>query len=114
MALNFLLTIQVIVLENTMNTLIKLQGMCKSIKVTLDQHIFREELELWQLFGKQFSVEEQEKIVGCIIGTTSAEVLQSMLPWVTSVLTQDEHNKMMDTWKQATQITMFNEWLNEC
>ncbi|KAF2322576.1 hypothetical protein GH714_019089 [Hevea brasiliensis] len=25
----------------------KLQGMCKSIRVTLDQHVFREELELW-------------------------------------------------------------------
>lgn len=91
----------------------KLQGMCKSIKVTLDQHIFREELELWPLFGKHFSVEEQDKIVGHIIGTTGAEVLQSMLPWVTSALTQDEQNKMMDTWKQATKNTMFNEWLNE-
>ncbi|KAJ1405725.1 Zinc finger, RING-type [Sesbania bispinosa] len=73
----------------------KLQGMCKSIRVTLDQHIFREELELWPLFGKHFTVEEQDKIVGRIIGTTGAEVLQSMLPW-------------------ATKNTMFNEWLNEC
>ncbi|KAJ9676987.1 hypothetical protein PVL29_022132 [Vitis rotundifolia] len=92
----------------------KLQGMCKSIRVTLDQHIFREELELWPLFGQHFSVEDQDKIVGRIIGTTGAEVLQSMLPWVTSALTQDEQNKMMDTWKQATKNTMFNEWLNEC
>lgn len=92
----------------------KLQGMCKSVRVTLDQHIFREELELWPLFGRHFSVEEQDKIVGRIIGTTGAEVLQSMLPWVTSALTQDEQNKMMDTWKQATKNTMFNEWLNEC
>ena len=92
----------------------KLQGMCKSIRVTLDQHIFREELELWPLFGKHFSVEEQDKIVGRIIGTTGAEVLQSMLPWVTSALTQDEQNTMMDTWKQATRNTMFNEWLNDC
>ncbi|XP_022725493.1 zinc finger protein BRUTUS-like isoform X3 [Durio zibethinus] len=92
----------------------KLQGMCKSIRVTLDHHIFREELELWPLFGRYFSVEEQDKLVGRIIGTTGAEVLQSMLPWVTSALTQDEQNKMMDTWKQATKNTMFNEWLNEC
>lgn len=92
----------------------KLQGMCKSIKVTLDHHIFREELELWPLFGRHFTVEEQDKIVGRIIGTTGAEVLQSMLPWVTSALTQDEQNQMMDTWKQATKNTMFNEWLNEC
>ncbi|XP_059638509.1 zinc finger protein BRUTUS-like isoform X2 [Cornus florida] len=91
----------------------KLQGMCRSIRVTLDQHIFREERELWPLFGKHFSVEEQDKIVGRIIGTTGAEVLQSMLPWVTSALTQDEQNKMMDTWKQATKNTLFNEWLDE-
>lgn len=91
----------------------KLQGMCKSIRVTLDQHVFREELELWPLFDKHFSVEEQDKIVGRIIGTTGAEVLQSMLPWVTSALTQEEQNKMMDTWKQATKNTMFTEWLSE-
>ena len=59
-------------------------------------------------------MEEQDKIVGRIIRTTGADMLQSMLPWVTSVLTQDEQNKMMDTWKQATKNTMFNEWLNEC
>lgn len=80
----------------------KLQGMCKSIRVTLDHHVFREELELWPLFDKHFFVEEQDKIVGRIIGTTRAEVLQSMLPWVTSALTIEEQNKMMDTWKQAT------------
>ena len=87
--------------------------MCKSIRVALDQHILREELELWPLFDKHFSVEEQDRIVGHIIGTTGAEVLQSMLPWVTSALTQEEQNKMMDTWKQATKNTMFSEWLNE-
>lgn len=91
----------------------KLQGMCKSIRVTLDQHVFREELELWPLFDKHFSVGEQDKIVGQIIGKTGAEVLQSMLPWVTSALTQEEQNKMMDTWKQATKNTMFSEWLDE-
>lgn len=91
----------------------KLQSMCKSIRVTLDQHVFREELELWPLFDKYFSVEEQDKIVGRIIGSTGAEVLQSMLPWVTSALTLEEQNKMMDTWRQATKNTMFNEWLNE-
>ncbi|XP_074383346.1 zinc finger protein BRUTUS-like isoform X3 [Apium graveolens] len=91
----------------------RVQGMCKSIKVTLDQHILREELELWPLFDQHVSLEEQEKLVGKIIGTTGAEVLQSMLPWVTSALTQVEQDKMMDTWKQATKNTMFSEWLNE-
>ncbi|KAL6571060.1 hypothetical protein OROGR_000610 [Orobanche gracilis] len=91
----------------------KIQGMCKSIKVTLDHHVMREEVVLWPLFERHFSVEEQDKLVGRIIGTTGAEVLQSMLPWVTSALTQEEQNKMMDTWKHATKNTMFTEWLNE-
>lgn len=91
----------------------KVQGMCKSIRVTLDHHVTREELELWPLFDSHFSIEEQDKLVGRIIGTTGAEVLQSMLPWVTSVLTQEEQNRMMDTFKQATKNTMFSEWLNE-
>ncbi|KAL6529216.1 hypothetical protein OROGR_014839 [Orobanche gracilis] len=91
----------------------KIQGMCKSIKVTLDHHVMREEVVLWPLFDRHFSVEEQDKLVGRIIGTTGAEVLQSMLPWVTSALTQEEQNKMMDTWKHATKNTMFTEWLNE-
>ncbi|KAJ8548283.1 hypothetical protein K7X08_030752 [Anisodus acutangulus] len=91
----------------------KVQAMCKSIKVTLDQHVIREEVELWPLFDLHFSIEEQDKLVGRIIGTTGAEVLQSMLPWVTTALTQDEQNKMMETWKEATKNTMFSEWLNE-
>ncbi|KAJ7943135.1 putative Zinc finger protein [Quillaja saponaria] len=91
----------------------RIQTMCKSIRVTLDQHVYREELELWPLFDRHFSVDEQDKIVGSIIGTTGAEVLQSLLPWVTSALNEDEQNKMMDTWKQATKNTMFSEWLDE-
>lgn len=91
----------------------KLQNMCKSLRVALEHHVYREELELWPLFDKHFSVEEQDKIVGKIIGTTGAEVLQTMLPWVTSALTIEEQNEMMDAWKQATKNTMFDEWLSE-
>ena len=46
----------------------KLQRMCKSIRLTLDQHVFREELELWPLFDNHFTVDEQDKIVGRTIG----------------------------------------------
>lgn len=54
----------------------KLQRMCKSIRISLDHHVSREEKELWPLFGVHFSIEEQDQIVGRIIGTTGAEVLQ--------------------------------------
>nr|PNR27802.1 hypothetical protein PHYPA_029954 [Physcomitrium patens] len=89
----------------------KLQRMCKSIKISLDHHVTREEEELWPLFDVHFSIEEQDEIVGRIIGTTGAEVLQSMLPWVTTALTEDEQNIMMDTLRQATRNTMFDKWL---
>ncbi|CAK9873098.1 unnamed protein product [Sphagnum jensenii] len=90
----------------------KLQRMCKSVRMSLDQHVSREEHELWPLFGVHFTIEEQERIVGRIIGTTGAEVLQAMLPWVTTALTEDEQNTMMDTLRQATRNTMFDKWLS--
>jgi hypothetical protein len=42
-----------------------------------------EEQELWPLFAENFSVGEQEHLVGVIVGRTGAEVLAAMLPWVT-------------------------------
>ena len=42
-----------------------------------------EEQELWPLFSEHFTYEEQNNIVGMIIGRTGAEVMQAMLPWVT-------------------------------
>ena len=42
-------------------------------------------------------MEEQDKIMGQMIGTNDVEVFQSILPWVTSLLAQYEQNKMMDT-----------------
>ncbi|KAJ4767892.1 zinc finger protein-like protein [Rhynchospora pubera] len=91
----------------------QLQGMCKSMRVTLCNHVHREEMELWPLFDKHFNMEEQDKLVGRIIGTTGAEVLQSMLPWVTSAVTAEEQNKIVDTWRQAAKNTMFGDWLDE-
>lgn len=70
-------------------------------------------MELWPLFDKHFNMEEQDKLVGRIIGTTCAEVLQSMLPWVTSAVTAEEQDKIVDTWRQAAKNTMFSDWLDE-
>lgn len=92
----------------------KLQVMCKSIRMIVDQHMSRQGYELWPLFGIHFSVEEQNKIIGFVLGTTSAEELQLLLPWVTSALAQDEKDKMMNTLKRVTRNTMFNNWLSEC
>lgn len=39
-----------------------------------------EEAELWPLFSEHFSVQEQQHLVGIIIGRTGAEVLQVRQP----------------------------------
>ena len=61
----------------------QLQRMCAAMRATLEQHVKAEEHELWPLFNEHFTVEEQQHIVGMIIGRSGAEVLQTMLPWIT-------------------------------
>ncbi len=56
---------------------------CAALRASLEQHVRAEEQELWPLFAEHFTTEEQERLVGVIIGRTGAEVLQSLLPWVT-------------------------------
>ena len=53
------------------------------MRATLEQHVKAEEQELWPLFAEHFTAEEQQHLVGMIIGRSGAEVLQAMLPWVT-------------------------------
>lgn len=91
----------------------KLHGMCKSMQITLGHHVHREEIELWPLFLEHFSEEEQEKIIGSIIGRTRAEILQTMIPWLMASLSPSEQNTMMSSWRKATKNTMFDEWLSE-
>ena len=63
----------------------QLHRMCAAMRATLEQHVRAEEHELWPLFNEHFTVEEQQHIVGMIIGRSGAEVLQAMLPWITGV-----------------------------
>ena len=64
----------------------QLQRMCAAMRATLEQHVKAEEQELWPLFAEHFTAEEQQHLVGMIIGRSGAEVLQAMLPWVTGIL----------------------------
>lgn len=88
-----------------------LQRMCTGIRHALTVHVVKEEQELWPLFAEHFSTEEQDALVGQIIGRTGAEVLQVMLPWVTSALTQQEQESMHDSFRNAARNTMFDQWL---
>ncbi len=54
----------------------KLQAACAAVRVCLETHVAREEAELWPLFEKHFSNNEQRRLVGLIIGRTGAEGLR--------------------------------------
>ncbi len=56
--------------------------MTAAMRASLEQHVNAEERELWPLFAEHFTCDEQQRLVGRIIGRTGAEVLQAMLPWV--------------------------------
>ncbi|EEF52103.1 zinc finger protein BRUTUS-like At1g18910 [Ricinus communis] len=91
----------------------KLHLTCKSMHKLLSDHIHHEEIELWPLFRECFSIEEQEKIIGLMIGKVGAKFLQDMIPWLTGSLTPEEQHVLMSLWRKVTKNTKFDEWLGE-
>jgi len=89
----------------------KLARMCAAVRASLETHVRAEETELWPLFAENFSVDEQQHLVGMIIGRTGAEVLHSMLSWVQGEMTQEESDAMMLSLKTASKATAFEQWL---
>jgi zinc finger protein-like protein len=90
---------------------LQLRRQCAAVRASLETHVRAEEAELWPLFAEHFSREEQQDLVGCIIGRTGAEVLQSMLPWVAGVVSTEERAAMMGSLRDATRHTAFERWL---
>lgn len=54
----------------------QLRRMCASIRASVETHVRAEENELWPVFVEHFTIEEQQGLVGQIIGRTGAQVLQ--------------------------------------
>ncbi|KAF5734721.1 hypothetical protein HS088_TW15G00213 [Tripterygium wilfordii] len=92
---------------------LKLQEMCESMCKLLTDHLHHEETELWPLFREHFSAEEQEKIIGRMLGRTRAEILRDLIPWLMASLTPEEQHAMMFLYRKITRNTMFDEWLAE-
>ncbi|CAH8358857.1 unnamed protein product [Eruca vesicaria subsp. sativa] len=92
---------------------LSLQECCRSMHKILLEHFQQEETELWGLFRDCFAIEEQEKIIGCMLGRISGEILQDMIPWLMDSLTSDEQHAAMSLWVQTTRNTMFVDWLKE-
>ncbi|KAL6750442.1 zinc-ribbon-domain-containing protein [Haematococcus lacustris] len=85
--------------------------MCAAVRASLETHIRAEESELWPLFTEHFSTEEQQYLVGVIIGRTGAQVLQTLLPWIAESFCVEEKEQMLGSLRQATKNTMFDQWL---
>ncbi|KAF8080516.1 hypothetical protein N665_0937s0018 [Sinapis alba] len=71
-------------LVSTMNyerLCLSLQEICRSMHKILSEHFQQEETELWGMSRDCFAIEEQEKIIGCMLGRISGEILQDMIPW---------------------------------
>lgn len=97
----------------TRNLCLKLHETCMSMHKVLSDHIYREEVEIFPLFIERFSTEEEEKIVGHMLGRTGAEILQEMIPWLMAYLTSSEQHEMMSLWLRIARYTKFDEWLRE-
>lgn len=80
----------------------RLRGICAAIRASIDTHVRSEEMGLWPLFVEHFSSEEQEQLVGTIIGKTGAEALQSMLAWMSQVFTDEERGELIESLRLAT------------
>ncbi|KAL1810280.1 hypothetical protein ACET3Z_027270 [Daucus carota] len=91
----------------------KLHAMSISMHKVLCDHIDHEEIELLPLYREYFSVEEQVKITGNMLGRMRAESLQELIPWLVASLTPEEQQAMMSLWRKATKNTKFDEWLGE-
>ena len=68
-----------------------------ALRASLETHVTAEERELWPLFAENFSTEEQEALVGLIVGRTGAEVLAATLPWVAAATTPREAAAMWES-----------------
>lgn len=102
---------QISSLQEALNSAVKLNRKCAAMRSLLEIHVRAEETELWPFFAEHFTIEEQQKIVGQVIGRTGAEVLQMMIPWISSVFTQAEQDAMNESLHEATKNTKFEAWM---
>ncbi|KAI4326662.1 hypothetical protein MLD38_031951 [Melastoma candidum] len=88
----------------------RVQNICHSLQTLLSEHVQNEEM-VWAICKELLSAEEQERIVGSILGRTRAEILRDMIPWLLKYLTSQEQQCLMSTLQQITRNTNFWEWL---
>lgn len=83
----------------------------KALMDGMGEHLEKEETQLWPLLLERFSVEEQDRVVGRILGMMPSDVLQEMFPWMLRCLEEGEGRKMIGNVLSITKCTMFERWL---
>ncbi|KAG6403985.1 hypothetical protein SASPL_136219 [Salvia splendens] len=86
---------------------------CLSMCKVLCDHMYREEVEIFPLFRESFSVDEEEKIIGRMLGTMGAEMLKKVITWLMAHLITVEQQAMVSIWLKVAKNTKFDEWLRE-
>lgn len=99
--------------ETVYKLCLKLHETCISMHKVLKDHINHEEVEIFPSVIGSFSTEEEEKIVGHMLGGTGAENLQEMILWLMAYLTSAEKNLVMSSWLRIARHTKFDEWIRE-
>ena len=89
-----------------------IKTLCSAIHATLSSHVRSEEERIWPLFSHYFTHAEQLKLVGDILGATSADVLKTMLSLVSTGCGDRELREMLASWRRVSQSTRFNTWLS--
>eukprot|EP00741_Cyanophora_paradoxa_P022501 tig00021464_g21727.t1 len=79
---------------------------------SLALHLVKEEREILPQLRSLFSQDEQEALMGRIIGQRPSAMLQEMLPWVMQRLSASEGRNMMHHIRKVTNGTMFEKWLS--
>eukprot|EP00741_Cyanophora_paradoxa_P022524 tig00021464_g21750.t1 len=79
---------------------------------SLALHLLKEEREILPQLRSFFSQEEQEALMGRIIGHRPSAMLEQMLPWMVQSLSESESRNMMRHIRKVTMGTMFEKWLS--
>jgi len=90
----------------------QLRSLVRALHEELNEHLDKEEQNLWPKLIENFTREEQVAIVGDIFGTMPSERLQEMLPFLIRTLTESEQSNMLRHILQVTRSTMFERWLS--
>mmetsp|Transcript_36701 Transcript_36701/g.59292 ORF Transcript_36701/g.59292 Transcript_36701/m.59292 type:complete len:814 (-) Transcript_36701:151-2592(-) len=90
----------------------QVRQLTSALHASLGHHLEKEEEELLPQLRSFFSTDEQEGLMGRIIGHRPSAMLEQMLPWLVQTLSGQERKSLMLHISHITRGTMFDKWLS--